>query len=54
MVKRPGWRISSFHPSQVRSLGTYDGRRRDALRTDPHPTPPWVWRKAKRQASKAN
>jgi hypothetical protein len=31
MVERPGWRISSFHPSQGRSLGAYDGGRRDVV-----------------------
>jgi hypothetical protein len=31
MVKCPGWRISSFHISQVRSLDAYDGRRRDVI-----------------------
>jgi hypothetical protein len=31
MVNCLGSRLSSFHPSQVRSLGAYDGRRRDAF-----------------------
>ena len=31
MVKCAALRLSSFHPSQVRSLGAYDGRRRDAF-----------------------